>query len=85
MAPALGCTCIWSISEVSSGDSDRLENWFNIDTFSLSDEAVELLCRRVGIEEDELFNFSIALQNFLAFEGRLHNFSMYFLFCSAKL
>ena len=29
------------------------------------------------IEEDELFNFFIALQNFLAFENRLHNFSMW--------
>ena len=50
-----GCTRICSISEVLSGGSDRLKhlekNWFNIDAFSLSDEA---LCRRVGIEEDEL-------------------------------
>jgi len=75
-----GCTPIWSISEVSNGGSDRLKhlekNWFNIDAFALSDEATESLCRRVGIEEDELFNFFIALKNFLAFEDRLHNYSM---------
>jgi len=61
-----GCTPIWSISEVSNGGSDRLKhlekNWFNIDAFSLSDEATESLCRKVGIEEDELF---IVLQNLL--------------------
>ena len=83
-----GCTRIWSISEVSSGGSDRLKqlekNWFNIDAFSLLDEAVELLCRRVGIEEDELFNFFIALQNFLVFEDRLHNFFMYFFFAPRR-
>ena len=46
----------------------------------LSDQAVQLLCRRVGIEKGELFNFFMALQNFLAFEDRLHNFSMYSFF-----
>ena len=68
------------MSEVSTEGLDRLkqleESWFNIDAFSLSDEAVQSLCRRVGIEEGELFNFFIALQNFLAFEDRLHNFSI---------
>ena len=45
------------------------KNWSNVDAFSLSDEAAESLCRRVG---DELFIFFIAL----GFEDRLHNFSM---------
>ena len=45
--------CRWSITKVSSGDSDQLKK--NIDAFSLSDVATQSLCRRVCIEEDDFF------------------------------
>ena len=72
-------TCNLSVSEMSRGGTEwfkQLEkNWFNIVAFSLSDEATEPSSERVGIDGDEVLSFFTALQNFLAFEDRLLNFS----------
>jgi len=74
-------TCNLLVSEMSRGGTERFKqlekNWFNIVAFSLSDEATEPSSVRVGIDGDEVLSFFTALQNFLAFEDRLLNFSMW--------
>ena len=72
--------CNQSVSELSSGGSDRLKqlekNWFNIVAFSFSDTATEPFSERVGTDGDEEESLITALQNFLALEDRLVSFSI---------